>query len=67
MKANRNKRTIYLCGVDWQHHLGKDCDPTGAVVFNSVKDLKREKPCWKQCGIVKVDAKLVRFVARQKI
>ena len=44
----------YLCGVAWQYELG-ETDEIG--IYDSVDKLKKDNNCWKECGIVEVDAK----------
>lgn len=41
---------VYLCGVDYQHHLRGDS--RGTRVYYSVESLKAQAACWRQCGIV---------------
>lgn len=43
-------KTLYCCGVDYQHELGETTVP----FFKSIRSLKKHQKCWKQCGIVKV-------------
>lgn len=43
---------LYLCGVDLQHELGEADCPT----YPSIEILKKMRTCWKQCGIVEVEA-----------
>lgn len=50
----------YMCKVDFDHELGEAAD--GNHVFASVKDLKRYRKCWKECGIVEVETKLRRVI-----
>ena len=54
-----------MCGVDWEHELGEVPDHT--KVYSSVKDLKRQRTCYKECGIVEVEVKLVKWVKDQNI
>ena len=42
--------TKYLCGIDWEHEFKEGI----ADLYDSVEDLKHDKSCWKQCGIVEV-------------
>lgn len=44
------EKTLYLCGVDWQHELGE----TDCRLFKSVEELKKEMPCWEECGILEI-------------
>lgn len=54
----KHKHYGYLCGVDWQHELGNTSFPE---LYNSVDELKKYRTCWVQCGIVKVELKLVEW------
>lgn len=53
----------YMCGVDFQHELGEALGDT--PVYSSIEELKREKRCWKQCGIVEVKIQLVSWAEKQ--
>lgn len=59
-------RTAYMCGVDYQQEL--DPDQSGPVpVYSSVEALKRERSCWPECGIVRVQVKVVEWVEPQQL
>ena len=60
-----NSKYVYICGVDWQHELGEVPDFT--KVYSSVDDLKNQRTCWKQCGIVKIKVELVEWVIEQNL
>lgn len=49
-------RKVYMCGNDW-------AEEPAAVAYESIEDLKENKKCWKECGIVELDVTGVRFVA----
>jgi hypothetical protein len=59
----KQTRKGYLCGVDFQHELGEVMDST--PVYSSVEDLKRQRECWSDCGIVEVEVTLVKWVEPQ--
>jgi hypothetical protein len=61
MKTRKIK--VYTCGVDYQYELGEACD--GNRVFASVEDLKLHNKCWKQCGIVELEIKLIKWIEPQ--
>lgn len=42
--------THYLCGVDYQHEYKANC----ASIYDSLNELKTERPCWRHCGIVEL-------------
>jgi hypothetical protein len=52
-----------MCGVDFQHHLGEDAQPT--KTYASVEDLKEARRCWSQCGIVEVEISVKSWVEPQ--
>lgn len=56
-------KTVYVCGVDWQHEIGE----TQVTVFASVKSLKKSKDCTKTCGIVKLKVELEEWVEAQNL
>lgn len=60
---DENKKTGYMCGVDWQHHVGYDSK--GTAVYPSVEALKRHAHCWESCGIVRVSLEEVHWVVLQ--
>lgn len=56
-------KTVYLCGVDWQHHI--ELDPAGTKSYPSIEALKVARPCWPQCGIVRVSMERPIWVVQQ--
>lgn len=40
----------YLCGVDYQHEMEEGF----ADFYPSVEELKNNRRCWKNCGIVEI-------------
>jgi hypothetical protein len=44
----------FMCGVDFQHDFGH----ADITFYTSAEQLKRSKPCWKQCGIVEVEIEI---------
>lgn len=52
---------LYCCGIGYQH------DPDFKV-YTSIDDLKRDRSCWKECGIVEivVDDNNVKWIFEQK-
>lgn len=45
-----DSKTLYTCGVDWQHEIGS----TSTEFYESIEELKAQRGCWKRCGIVEV-------------
>ncbi len=53
-------RTGYMDKVDFDEELGNASG--GNRVYPSVENLQRQQPCSKECGIVKVEVKLLEVV-----
>ena len=51
---------VYMDKVDFDHELGAALG--GNEVFPSIEDLKNNKPCTQQCGIVEVEIKLKKVI-----
>jgi len=59
------KKIGYMCTVDYDHHLGADCDPKGAKVFGSQKQLEDDHKLEdSSCGIYEVEV-VVKKIVRQ--
>ena len=68
MKKRKNpSKFVYLCGVDWEHELGEEMFKPDVVVYPSVKSLKKHRPCWESCGIVKLKVTLEEWVEPQDL
>lgn len=52
--ATRTQRA-FMCKVDFEHHI----DTTGAFLYASIDDLKADRECVAQCGIVEVEIRLL--------
>lgn len=50
----------YMCATDFNWEVGEALG--GTTVYASVEDLKHNRKCVEQCGIVKVEVKLVEVV-----
>ena len=59
MKKQKEKK-YYVCGIDWQY---LDESPDNRV-FKSLKALKKDHECWKECGVVEISGK---WLTPQKI
>lgn len=51
----------YMCGLDFLCHIESD----GAQLYGSIKSLKKARSCWIQCGIVKVEVNIKKWVKKQ--
>ncbi len=58
-------KKVYVCGVDWQHELGEVSDYT--KVYSTVEDLKRQRSCWEECGIVELEVKMTKWMEPQNL
>jgi len=61
--SKKTYKTAYACGVDWQHDLGE----ARIDLYPTVESLKRNRTCWKQCGIVKLEISLGEWVEQQDL
>lgn len=65
--GSKPKRSIvgYMCKTDFDYELGEATD--GNKIFPSVAELKMFNKCWKSCGIVKVETRLVKVVRKERL
>lgn len=62
------EKTVYVCGVDWQHEIGQASDLEGKMpMYSSIEKLRRERKCTHECGIVELKIREVRWVQDQKL
>lgn len=62
MKMKKNKKIlVYTCGIDWNNEVGQTC----AEFFPTVKDLKKNRSCWSECGIVEIELVLNKWIKKQ--
>ena len=54
----------YMCKVDFDWEIGGAIG--GNTVYPSVEDLKDNRTCWEECGIVKVKIELEEVVLESK-
>ena len=67
-EAIERKRRVrcFMCGIDWQHHLG--ADRKGTRLFTSVDGLREGSGhSLAQCGIVEVEVRLIEWVEPQDL
>lgn len=50
----------FMCGVDWEHEIGQNCH--GIAIYRSESDLRANRTCVDECGIVEVEVRIVRTV-----
>lgn len=53
----------FMCGVDWEHEIGQNCH--GIKIYRSEADLRADRTCVDECGVVEVEVRIVRTVAEQ--
>ena len=67
-KRKKGVKTLYSCGVDWQHEIGEASDLEGKMpLYSSIKALKKARQCWEECGIVELELKLKTWVEPQNL
>lgn len=63
---NNNRVVVgYMCKTDFDHELGVASD--GNKVFPSIETLRKHLRCVDECGIVKVEVRLVQVVEQGTI
>lgn len=59
-------KTVYACGVDWQHEIGEAPDIEGNMpLYSTIEELKKDRTCWKSCGIVELTLTLNKWIEPQ--
>jgi hypothetical protein len=54
---------LYMCKTDYDYELGNAAG--GVPVYSSLADLKEQRSCVRECGIVKVKVTLVEVVEEE--
>lgn len=52
----------FMCQTDFEHELG--CASGGTTVYPSVEDIKKNRRCADECGIVEVNLHFVKVVQK---
>lgn len=65
MKRKKVSKKSYVCGVDWQHEIGEG--PNDIKLYSSLEVLKKERTCWKECGIVELEISVKKWVEPQNL
>jgi hypothetical protein len=63
--TERRVVTAYMCGVDWECEIGQHCH--GVEIYRSIEDLRANKTCTHECGIVEVEVTIKKTVQPQDI
>jgi hypothetical protein len=58
----KRSKLIYVCGTDWNHEVGEVSD---VQMYASVAMLKKEKACWKECGIVELKVTESKWIVKE--
>ena len=53
---------VYVDLTDFLHEIGEGNAPGPHMVYNSIEEIKKKKPCVAQCGIAKAKLVLVEVV-----
>lgn len=57
-------RVGYMCKTDFTWEVGEAIG--GNTIYPSIEDLKENRKCWEECGIVKVKILIEEVVAESK-
>lgn len=61
MAAKKEKTIkVYICGIDLDHEIGEVMN--GTQVYPTVAALKKERMCWRECGIAELEVKVKKWV-----
>lgn len=60
----KDSKVGYMCQTDWDWEIGEALG--GTKIYSSANDLKRERKCVENCGIVKVKVELIEVVDEGK-
>lgn len=61
-------KIVYCCGVDFQHEIGEAPDLEGKMpLYSSVEELKANKSCWEECGILKLELVKKEWIEPQNL
>lgn len=52
---------VYTCGVDYQEEI-EQCK---VEVYPTIEDLKNNRSCWPQCGIVRLRIEIDEWIEPQ--
>lgn len=52
----------YMCRIDWECEIGASM--RGTRIYPSLEDLRRERSCVADCGIVEVEVRIKRLVEK---
>lgn len=59
-------KIMYACQTDWRYEMGEAPDLEGSMpLYSSVEELKKQRTCWDECGIVEVEITLKKVVLEE--
>lgn len=62
LKVGMSKK-FYMCQTDWDFEIGEAPDLEGKMpLYSSVEELKEQRTCWDECGIVEVEITKTKVV-----
>jgi hypothetical protein len=50
----------YVCGTNWHHECQDVLDQVS--LHNDIDSLKESNRCWRQCGIIELEIKEIKWV-----
>ncbi len=62
--AQQSQKRGWMCLTDYHHELGEAAG--GVTIYPDLDDLKANRPCWDQCGVVEVGIVIEKVQERQE-
>ncbi len=64
----KRKPTLgYVCGTDWTCEIPWNRDACFPEIYRTQAALKRDRSCWKECGIYEVEVRFTRVVRKSTL
>lgn len=57
--------TAFVCGTDWQFECRDILSRT--KLFNTIEELKEQKKCWQECGVVQLEISEVCWLEKPTV
>lgn len=59
---------LYACGIDWdvEANFWRETS-TLPILYPSVKQLKKDRLCWQECGIVELNLSSTKWIVKQDL
>jgi len=58
-------KIVYMDLVDWQDEVGETSDGKHRI-YDSIEQLKSDRKCWEECGIIGLKLEVVEIVSPSK-